>query len=44
MSKKSTLLKEIGNVVNNNYDNINVFDINFDILKALNLKMMKLED
>ena len=44
MSKKSTLLKEIGNVVNNNYDNINVFDINFDILKALNLKMMNLED
>ena len=44
MPKKSTLLKEIGNVVNNNYNNINVFDINFDILKSLNLKMMNLED
>lgn len=44
MAKKSSLLKEIGNIVNENNDNINVFDINFEILSLLNKKMMNLED
>lgn len=44
MAKKSSLLKEIGNIVNENNDNINVFDINFEILSSLNKKMMNLED
>lgn len=44
MPKKSSLLKEIGNIVDKNCNNIDVFDINFEILKSLNKKMMNLED
>ena len=45
MAKKSSLLKEIGNIVDKNCsDDINIFEINFEILKYLNDKMMNLED
>lgn len=45
MAKKSSLLKEIGNIVNKNCsDDINIFELNFEILKSLNDKMMNLED
>lgn len=44
MAKKSSLLYEIGNIVNESNNNINVFDINFEILSSLNKKMMNLED
>ena len=44
MPKKSSLLKEIGNIVNENCDDVNVCDINFEILSSLNRKMMALDD
>ena len=44
MSKKSNLLKEIGNIVNKQCSEIDIHDLNFEILKALNTKMMNLDD
>ena len=44
MGKKSSLLKEIGNIVDKNCSDINIFELNFEILKSLNDKMMNLED
>lgn len=44
MPKKSSLLKEIGNIVNENCNDVNVCDINFEILSSLNRKMMDLDD
>lgn len=43
MARKSRLLNEIGNIVNESND-INVFEINYEILSSLNTKMMDLED
>ena len=44
MSKKSSLLKEIGNIVDENCSEIDIHDLNFEILKTLNTKMMNLDD
>lgn len=44
MPKKSSLLKEIGSIVNENCSKIDIHDLNFEILKVLNTKMMNLED
>lgn len=44
MAKKSSLLKEIGSIVDKNCKDINIFEINFEILESLNNKMMNLED
>lgn len=44
MSKKSSLLKEIGNIVDENCSEIDIHDLNFEILRTLNTKMMNLDD
>ena len=44
MSKKSSLLKEIGNIADENCSEIDIHDLNFEILKTLNTKMMNLDD
>ena len=44
MSKKSSLLKEIGNIVDENCSEIDIHDLNFEILKTLTTKMMNLDD
>lgn len=44
MPRKSGLLKKIGSVVDKCCNSINVFNINFEILKSLNKKMIYLED
>ena len=44
MSKKSSLLKGIGNIADENCSEIDIHDLNFEILKTLNTKMMNLDD
>lgn len=44
MPRKSSLLKEIGTIVNNNCGNIDIDNMDYEIIKALNKKMMDLDD
>ena len=44
MSKKSNLLKEIGNIIDKNCSEFDIHDLNFEIIKTLNTKMMNLDD